>query len=111
MSSAAPKTEWLVMVPDKPNALQKRLEVRAKHLENITPAHKEGNVPMGGAYLAEPPKEGETPKMLGSAMVFLASSKEEVVERLRGDIYTTSGVWDVDNAQIWPFKTAIRSGL
>jgi hypothetical protein len=30
MSSAAakPKLEWLVMIPDKPNALERRLQIR-----------------------------------------------------------------------------------
>lgn len=49
--------------------------------------------------------------MMGSAMIFVAESEEEVKERLKGDVYTKEGVWDVENAQIWPFRCAIRSGL
>jgi hypothetical protein len=33
-------------------------------------------------------------KIEGSAMVAYASSKEEVLERLKEDIYAKSGVWD-----------------
>jgi len=56
-------------------------------------------------------KEGETPPMIGSSMVFVAESKEVVLERIRKDIYTTSGVWDVDKVQMWPFKSAVRTAL
>jgi len=111
MATAAPKYEWLIMVPDHPNALDKRLGARQQHLKDVTPHHQAGAVPLGGAWLAEQPKEGETPQMLGSALIVVAATKEEVIERLKNDIYTKSGVWDVDNAQIWPFKTAVRSSL
>lgn len=33
-------------------------------------------------------------KIEGSAMVAVASSKEEVVEKLKADIYAESGIWD-----------------
>lgn len=52
------------------------------------------------------PTEGETPSFKGSAVMYLAESKEEVIELMKKDIYTVSGVWDVENAQIipvWPF--------
>lgn len=32
----------------------------------------------------------------------VAQSADECKEILSKDIYSTSGVWDVDNAQIWP---------
>ena len=47
-----------------------------------------------GALLEEIPKEGEGLKFQGSAMVALASSKEEVLEKLKSDIYAKSEVWD-----------------
>jgi hypothetical protein len=81
------------------------------HLKNVTEPHEKGEVPFGGAYMSSPPVEGQTPPMIGSALIVVAASKEEVIERLKNDIYSTGGVWDVDNAQIWPFKTAIRSSL
>jgi hypothetical protein len=81
------------------------------HLANIEPDHKRGFWVLGGAYMAEPPVEGSTPRMLGSAMLAVADSKEEVLEKIRNDVYATSGVWDVDKVQIWPFRSAIRSGM
>ena len=47
-----------------------------------------------GALLNEVPKEGDGLKIQGSAMVALASSKEEVLETLKKDIYAESNVWD-----------------
>jgi hypothetical protein len=85
--------------------------LRSDHLSNIVPAYNDGLVPLGGAYLKEHPKEGETPKMLGSAMIFVAESEEHVKEKLRTDVYATGGVWDVEKAQIWPFRTALRTAL
>ena len=61
--------------------------------------------------MSSPPVEGETPPMIGSALLIVASSKEEVIEKLKSDIYGTSGVWDVDKAQIWPFRSAVRSSI
>ena len=61
-----------------------------------------------GAYLEEVPKEGEALKIQGSAMVCVAASKEEVIEKLKKDIYAESGVWDFSKIQIYPFKCAFR---
>lgn len=63
--------------------------------------------------LEEHPKPGDSgpPKMKGSAMLVGANSKEEVVERLKKDIYVTGGVWDWDKVQIYPFKSALRKAL
>tara|TARA_R110002060_G_scaffold24850_8_gene33827 strand:- start:434 stop:697 length:264 start_codon:yes stop_codon:yes gene_type:complete len=44
--------------------------------------------------LEEVPKEGDGLKIQGSAMVALASSKEEVIEKLKADIYAKNEVWD-----------------
>jgi hypothetical protein len=63
--------------------------------------------------LEEPIKEGDSgpPKMKGSAMLVGAKTREEVVERVKKDIYVAQGVWDVEKIQIIPFKSAIRKAL
>ena len=86
-------------------------KLRRKHLEDVKEPHTSGVIPMGGSIMSSPPVEGQTPPMIGSALVIVASSKEEVIERLKSDIYSSSGVWDIDKAQIWPFRSAIRSSL
>jgi hypothetical protein len=35
--------------------------------------------------------------MSGSTIVMVASSKEEIINILREDVYGKNGVWDVDN--------------
>ncbi|KAJ9642446.1 hypothetical protein H2199_004827 [Coniosporium tulheliwenetii] len=110
-SSASKKHEWLVILPDKEGALEKRMKVRPEHLEKVRPLADAGLVPFGGAFLSELPKEGEQPKLAGSAMIAVGESREEVVEMLKKDVYTREGVWDWDKVQMWPFKTAIRKAL
>lgn len=62
---------------------------------------------MGGATLeSHPSREDETPKMNGSALLAFAESKEDVMTLLRNDIYTVSGVWNLEKVCIctsWDF--------
>lgn len=66
-----------------------------------------------GAMLEEPIKEGDSgpPKMKGSAMLIGAKTREEVVERLKKDVYVLEGAWDIEKMQIIPFKSALRKAL
>ncbi|KAK0652966.1 hypothetical protein B0T16DRAFT_407134 [Cercophora newfieldiana] len=104
------KFEWLVVVPDFPGTLAKRLEVRPAHFAGLKEKIDSGTFVMGGAVLEDVPVDDEVSslKFSGSTVVMVASSKEEILETLRADPYTKNGVWDVDNAQMWPFKCAFR---
>jgi hypothetical protein len=54
------------------------------------------------------PKEGENPPpIIGSVMLALAESREEVLEKLKKDIYSEREVWDWSKVQIHPFRSAI----
>lgn len=44
--------------------------------------------------LEEPIKEGVPPKMTGSVLMCVADTKEEVLDRVKKDVYYTSDVWD-----------------
>lgn len=57
-----------------------------------------------GAFLDHHPKEGEAPPMKGSALIVNADTVEEIRETLANDIYTTSGVWDLDNVCVATFS-------
>ena len=106
--------EYLVQIPDFPGALQKRLRVRATHLENLKPYIEEGTVVFGGATLLEPFYEGQgkkTPEMTGSVMLIKAGSENKLKEWLRNDPYTKGDVWDVENAKITPFRCAVRTAM
>ncbi|KAJ1326416.1 hypothetical protein MN608_07863 [Microdochium nivale] len=104
------KVEWLVVVPDKPGTKAKRLEVRPQHFAGLQRHLDAGAMKTGGAYFNTKP-EGDDPKewdFAGSTIVIEAASRDEIVEMLKADIYASSGVWDVDNAQILPAKFAFR---
>ena len=47
--------------------------------------------------LEEPIKEGVPPKMKGSVLMCVADTEEEVLERVKKDVYYTNGVWDKEN--------------
>ncbi|KAH6641769.1 hypothetical protein F5144DRAFT_600370 [Chaetomium tenue] len=112
MATEAPKkVEWLVVIPDFPGAQAKRLEVRPQHFAGLGPAKESGLYQMGGAVLNEPPTSDDpsTFSFAGSTIIILASSREEIKEELRKDVYASSGVWDVENAQMWPLLCAFRN--
>ena len=44
-------------------------------------------------------------------MLFGAKTKEEVLERMKKDVYVTEGVWDLSKVQIYPFRSAVRKPL
>ncbi|KEQ75034.1 YCII-related domain protein [Aureobasidium namibiae CBS 147.97] len=105
------KYEWMVILPDNVGALDKRMAVREQHLAAVKPNAESGFWVLGGAMLEDTPKEGSPLKITGSVMMAVASSKEEVMEKIKSDIYADKGVWDMDKIQIFPFKSAIRSAL
>ncbi|KAF2461588.1 hypothetical protein BDY21DRAFT_278283 [Lineolata rhizophorae] len=111
MSSEPQKTEWLVILPDQADALPRRMEVRPTHLENVAKDVGSGFWLFGGAWFEDVPKEGEPPKIKGSAMLAWAESKEAVMTKLKNDVYTKNEVWDWDKVQIFPFKSAVRKPL
>ncbi|KAI7786425.1 dimeric alpha-beta barrel [Diaporthe eres] len=111
MASSTPRTyEWLVVVPDKPGALAKRLEVRPQHFEGLTKLKESGAFKMGGAVLEEMPPDDEVSSMKfsGSTLMVVAESKQAVIDLIKDDIYVKSGVWDLEKVMIWPAKIAFR---
>ncbi|PNS20010.1 hypothetical protein CAC42_1457 [Sphaceloma murrayae] len=106
----AAKNEWLVLMKDKPNSLEARMKVRPQHLEALKPQVEAGHWVFGGATLNAPASEGKL-DIDGSCMLGVADTKEEILARLKKDVYATSGVWDIDNVQIIPFKCAIRKPM
>ncbi|KAJ6108050.1 hypothetical protein N7523_009373 [Penicillium sp. IBT 18751x] len=111
MSSAPTKKEFLCILPDKPGMQAKRLEVRPAHLAGVKPNVESGFIVAGGAMLEAHPADGETPSFKGSMLLALADSEAEVRALLEKDVYVSSGVWDMEKAQIIPFKSAVREQL
>ncbi|KAK6358869.1 hypothetical protein TWF696_000049 [Orbilia brochopaga] len=113
-TAAAPaptENEWLVILPDKPDAVERRLAVRSEHLAAATARVKAGVINFGGIMLHDHPVEGETPKFKGSIMLLQVPTKEDVVEIIKGDKYVENDVWDLDKMEIHPFRTALRKAV
>ncbi|KAF3934674.1 hypothetical protein ABW20_dc0104386 [Dactylellina cionopaga] len=110
-SSSETQNEWLVILPDHPDAVERRLEVRSKHLEAAGARAAAGVINFGGIMLHEHLKEGEIPKFKGSIMMLKVETKEEVLEIIKGDKYVENNVWDLDKIEIYPFRTALRKAL
>ncbi|GJC77393.1 aspercryptin biosynthesis cluster protein B [Colletotrichum liriopes] len=66
---------------------------------------------VGGAMFTEHPTEGKTPSFTGSALIYTVKDAEEAWELIRNDIYAKSDVWDLEKAQVIPFKSAVRESL
>jgi uncharacterized protein len=111
VSSQPGKYEFLVTIPDKPNALENRLAVRPEHLKNIKPLVDSGKVVLGGATLDAQPKEGESLAMNGSVMIVKADSEQEVRDMILADVYVKGGAWDASKVDIKAFKSAVRTAL
>lgn len=110
-SISTTKNEYLVIVPDYANSLQKRLDVRSKHFEGLKPHVESGDVVFGGAMLSKHGAQGETPDMTGSAMLIKAESEEATREWLANDVYAKSGVWNLNEVKIYPFRCAVRTAM
>lgn len=70
-----------------PGARDRRLKVRAQHLEGVCRLQEKGHFINGGAILSE---AGE---MIGSTLYMEFASREELDAWLTADPYTTGGVW------------------
>ncbi|KAJ6491303.1 hypothetical protein C8R47DRAFT_941259, partial [Mycena vitilis] len=98
---------FAVYAPDKTDegAFDRRLSVRATHLENSA-KRPAGQVRVGGALLTPESLTGGEKKMVGSMIIFQAENIEAVRAIIEGDIYYTSGVWDPERLVILPFASA-----
>ncbi|RVD89246.1 uncharacterized protein DFL_000262 [Arthrobotrys flagrans] len=110
-TSLASQNEWLVILPDKPGAVERRLAVRAEHLKVANERAANGIINFGGVMLDEHIKEGEVPKFKGSVMLISVETKEEVLEIIKSDKYVENDVWDLEKVEIIPFKSALRKAL
>lgn len=61
--------------------------------------------------LEEVPKEGEGLKIIGSAMMAHAATKEEVLEVIKQDIYFKSNVWNLEKVGLHIFISKLESML
>ncbi|KAF4899318.1 Aspercryptin biosynthesis cluster protein B [Colletotrichum viniferum] len=111
MATRAPK-EFICIVPDKPNVLQVRKQVKGQHYEGIKPLIESGRLVAGVAMFDNHPNEDATEACFrGSVVVYTAESPEDVKAIIENDVYATSGVWDLERMQIIPYVAAVRQPL
>ncbi|KAJ6469477.1 hypothetical protein C8R45DRAFT_1017185 [Mycena sanguinolenta] len=111
-------SKFWVYAPDNTDegAFERRLSVRAKHLENAAKRRLDnaakgiidGRIRVGGAVLTPESITGGDKKMVGSCMIYEAESIEVVKEIIESDIYYTAGVWDPERILILPFVAATQ---
>ncbi len=78
--------QFLVTAYDAPNALEKRLEVRPRHIENMSRVN--GKVICAGGLL------DENGIMKGSALVMEFADRNGLDEYLANEPYITEKVWE-----------------
>ena len=92
--------QYIITAHDGKNMLEKRLEVRPQHLENIAKAP--GKVLCAGGLLDD---EGH---MAGSVLIMECASKEDLNAYLESEPYIKAGVWEKVEAE--PMNVVILNG-
>ncbi|KAJ7054367.1 hypothetical protein C8F01DRAFT_1088904 [Mycena amicta] len=100
--------KFVVYAPDKtdPDAFDRRMSVRGKHLEAVAKNVEAGIIRMGGVMLTPESITGADKKMVGSVMIIEADTIETVESLIENDLYYTAGVWDPEKLVILPFISA-----
>ncbi|MBB6126945.1 YciI family protein [Mucilaginibacter lappiensis] len=80
-------------------ALQRRMDVRPHHLDNLKELKESGNFLIGGAVLND---EGN---MMGSVMIMQFETDEALEAWKQNEPYITQKVWE--SVDVKPFKVAV----
>jgi len=88
--------------------LKDRLKFRQQHLADIPKQVEAGKITNAGAIFHELPTDDKPKKFAGSSLNVVADSKEEVLDIIKQDIFAKEGIWDVENALIYPYGCAVR---
>ena len=84
--------QFIIKAYDGPNMLDKRMEVRPRHLEGMAKLGKQ--IICAGGLL------GEQGKMKGSALVMEFPDRAALDEYLAGEPYVVEGVWQKIEVEI-----------
>lgn len=64
-------------------------------------------MPLPGTMFDTHSTDSETPPFKGSMVVIQATSAEKAREIVSRDVYAQNGVWDLENAQIYPVSSSV----
>ncbi|KAM5376220.1 hypothetical protein ACJA88_007331 [Fusarium oxysporum] len=100
--------EHLVILPDKPNVLKRRVEIRPRHSPNFVRLHNEGYVSWAGPIF-DSHVDGDIARrpFKGSVMVVNEENWGGFMERVSSDIYIQEGIWDLEKAHFIRFRTVM----
>lgn len=92
--------QYIITAYDGVNMLEKRMEIRPRHLQNISQV--KGKVLCAGGLLDE---EG---KMKGSVLVMEFDSRELLDEYLKSEPYIAEKIWD--KVTVEPMNVVVLNG-
>ena len=89
--------QYLVVVYDYKDALEKRLKAREAHLNGAKKLIEEGSIINAGALI-------EDDKMVGSTLYIDFETEDKMNQWLENEPYIVNKVWDMDRFQLMPVK-------
>ena len=92
--------QFVIIAYDGPNMLEKRMEVRPRHLQNLS--QLKGKSLCAGGIL------DEAGKMKGSVMVIDFASRELLDEYLKSEPYILENVWET--VKVEPMNVVVLNG-
>ncbi|CAO3611462.1 unnamed protein product [Cunninghamella echinulata] len=102
-TTSVSKQLFVVVAKDHPGqeGVQRRLSVRAEHLEGANKAYDQGKIKLGGAML----DSHDGGNMIGSIMIVEAENIDKAREFIKGDVYVSKDVWK--SWEIHPYRGAL----
>jgi len=92
--------QFIITAHDGENMLEKRMEVRPRHLENMS--HVNGKVICAGGLL------DDAGKMKGSVMIMAFDSREDLEQYLKTEPYIVEHVWE--KVEVDPINVVVLNG-
>jgi len=90
--------QYLVIAYDKKDALNRRLETRETHIQNVRKLMTEGKIINAGALI------NDDGNMIGSTLFIDFDTKEEIDKWLANEPYIKNDVWDMSNFKMISVK-------
>ena len=88
---------------DDPEALDRRMAARPRHLEGIAPLVEGGHIPLGGPILDD---EG---RMIGSMIIADFPDRAALDEWVTNDPYVTGDVWR--DIEVVPWRASVGAWM
>ncbi|KAL4735892.1 hypothetical protein BDV11DRAFT_173430 [Aspergillus similis] len=102
--------DWLVQIPISADNMESWAETREAHLSHLKPYVLDRTIVFAGPTLARHPKNPDDSLEITSSVLMLRAAKEqEVWDIIAKNPFVEAGVWDMERAQVQPFKCGVRT--